>query len=71
MGKSITAKHKRLSAKQKKRGRPATGVRPMVGLRLSNVDIERVDRWATQHGITRSDAIRILIDKALKRKIVR
>jgi hypothetical protein len=60
-----------ISAKQKKRGRPATGVRPMIGLRLSKADIARLDRWAGQHGLTRSDAIRTLIDHALKRKIVR
>ena len=68
MRKSIFAKRKRLSAKQKKRGRPATGVRPMIGLRLSKPDIARVDRWASQHDVTRSDAIRTLINLALKRK---
>jgi predicted DNA binding CopG/RHH family protein len=43
----------------------------MIGLRLSKADIARVDRWAAQRGITRSDAIRVLINEALKRKRVR
>jgi len=40
----------------------------MVGLRLSKTEIARVDRWAARRGVTRSDAIRTLIDQALKRK---
>jgi hypothetical protein len=40
----------------------------MIGLRLSKPDIARVDRWASQHDVTRSDAIRTLINLALKRK---
>jgi predicted DNA binding CopG/RHH family protein len=56
-----------ISAKQKKRGRPATGVRPMIGLRLSEDDIERVDRWAKERGMSRSDAIRALIEQGLKK----
>jgi hypothetical protein len=56
-----------ISAKQKKRGRPATGIRPMIGLRLSKVEIGRVDRWAVDHGVTRSEAIRLLIESGLKK----
>jgi hypothetical protein len=56
-----------ISAKQKKRGRPATGVRPMIGLRLSKVDIARVDRWAAERHLTRSEAIRALIEQGLKK----
>jgi hypothetical protein len=40
----------------------------MIGLRLSEAEIARVDRWAARHGVTRSDAIRMLIGQALKRK---
>ena len=58
---------KSISAKQKKRGRPATGVRPMIGLRLSEADIERVDRWAADKGMTRSRAIRALIEQGLQK----
>jgi len=56
------------SAKQKKRGpgRPATGVRPMIGLRLSDNEIARLDRWAKAQGHPdRSSAIRALIESGL------
>jgi hypothetical protein len=58
-----------ISAKQKKRsrGRPRTGVTPMIGLRLSEQEIARLDRWAAQNGFSRSKAIRELIERGLKR----
>jgi hypothetical protein len=43
----------------------------MIGLRLSKAEIARVDRWAVRLGVTRSDAIRTLIDEALNRKRIR
>jgi predicted DNA binding CopG/RHH family protein len=39
----------------------------MIGLRLSEDDIERVDRWARERGMSRSDAIRALIEQGLKK----
>jgi predicted DNA binding CopG/RHH family protein len=39
----------------------------MIGLRLSEADIERVDRWAADKGMTRSEAIRALIEQGLKK----
>jgi predicted DNA binding CopG/RHH family protein len=39
----------------------------MIGLRLSEADIERVDRWAADKGMTRSQAIRALIEQGLKK----
>jgi hypothetical protein len=60
MRRSISAKQKK-----KKRGRPATGVRPMIGLRLSEPETAKLDRWAKVNGHrTRSDAIRALIERA-------
>ena len=56
-----------ISVKQKKRGRPATGIRPIVGLRLVGGDIVRVDRWAAEHSVNRSEAIRLLIERGLKK----
>jgi hypothetical protein len=53
-------------AKQKKPGRPATGIRPMIGLRLSEKEIARVDRWAAERKLSRSAAIRALIERGLK-----
>jgi hypothetical protein len=39
----------------------------MIGLRLSKVDIARVDRWAAERHLTRSEAIRALIEQGLKK----
>ena len=56
-----------ISAKRKKkRGRPATGTDPMIGLRLSKKEIARLDRWAKANGYTRSEAIRVLIERGLQ-----
>jgi hypothetical protein len=57
-------------AKQKKRrrGRPPTGVRPMIGLRLSADETARVDGWGERHGMNRSDAIRAMIRDVLDRE---
>jgi hypothetical protein len=60
MGKSI-------SAKRKRPGRPATGVDPMVGLRLAPDLIKEVDEWAAAHEMTRSDAIRQFIELGLRK----
>ena len=51
----------RVSAKRKKKkklGRPATGMDPMIGLRLSKAEIARLDKWAKANKVTRSQAIR-------------
>ena len=53
----VSAKRK----KNKKRGRPPTGVDPMIGLRLSIDDIARLDKWAKLNKVTRSQAIRAAI----------
>jgi Ribbon-helix-helix protein, copG family len=62
---------KSISDKQKKRGRgrPATGIRPMVGFRLSAEEIARVDAWAGHHGMSRSDALRAMVMEALDREL--
>jgi len=56
MAKSISAK-----PKKGRRGRPATGRDPMIGLRLPKAEIASLDRWAKANGFTRSEAIRVLI----------
>ena len=56
-----------ISAKRKnKRGRPATGTDPMIGLRLSKKEIARLDRWAKANGYTRLQAIRVLIERGIE-----
>ena len=57
----ITAKRK------KKRGRPATGTDPMIGLRLSKEETAKLDQWAKANGYTRSQAIRVLVERGLPR----
>jgi predicted DNA-binding protein len=54
-----------IGVKHKKRGRPATGHDPLVGLRLSPEMTARVDAWAERQNLTRSEAIRQMIEQAL------
>ena len=51
----------------KKRGRPATGTNPSIGVRLPLGTIEALDRWrASQPGVPgRPEAIRRLIEAGL------
>jgi hypothetical protein len=54
-----------ISVKQKRRGRPATGQDPLVGFRLPPETLRRLDQLAERKGISRSDAIRRLIQAGL------
>jgi metal-responsive CopG/Arc/MetJ family transcriptional regulator len=40
----------------------------MIGLRLPKDQIAAFDEWAKTNGCTRSEAIRVLIERALRRK---
>jgi hypothetical protein len=56
----------RISVKRKKkRGRPATGQDPVIGLRLPEDEIAQLDEWAKAVGYTRSEAIRVLIKRGI------
>lgn len=58
MSMSIEAKPK------KKRGRPATGKDPQIGVRLPPAEIERLDKWAKREGLPRATAARkAIIDR--------
>jgi Ribbon-helix-helix protein, copG family len=60
-----------ISDRQKKRGRgrPATGIRPLISFRLSEEETARLDAWGEQRGMrSRSDAIRAMITEALDRE---
>lgn len=54
----------------KKRGRPATGKDPAVVVRFPPTLTEAVDAWAAKagDGVTRSEAIRRLVELGLKAK---
>jgi hypothetical protein len=55
-------------AKRRKRGRPATGVTPMVGVRISNALRRRIEAWARGQSAdySLSGAIRQLVELGLK-----
>jgi hypothetical protein len=63
MGKSIAVKHK------KKRGRPATGHDPFVGIRLPADLLVQIAKWSEDNeAASRSEAIRRLVEIGLKAK---
>jgi hypothetical protein len=51
---------------KKARGRPATGVDPLVNFRLPVARISDLDEWAKEEGLTRSAALRHLVERGLK-----
>ena len=56
---------KSISVKPKKRGRPATGRDPLVGVRIPVELIAELDGWAKHNSVTRSEAVRQLIEGGL------
>jgi hypothetical protein len=60
---------KKSIAVKPKRGRPATGRDPFVGIRLPAPLIEDIQAWSAKHDAgSRSDAIRRLVELGLKAK---
>jgi hypothetical protein len=59
-----------ISVKQKKKplGRPPTGVTPLVAFRPPVELVEAIDKWAAASGMSRSEAMRQLIEAGLKRR---
>jgi hypothetical protein len=60
-----------ISDNKKKRGRPATGIGPAVGLRLYPELEQRLDAWIAKQGepdLGRPEAIRRLLDHVLPPK---
>jgi Ribbon-helix-helix protein, copG family len=53
--------------KRKRTGHPRLGLplHPFVGLRMPPRLVKQIDKWARDHGITRSEAIRNLVGKGL------
>ena len=52
----------------KRRGRPATGKDPLVTLRLPQAMIDALDKKAEAEGVSRSEAMRQLIEAGLAKK---
>jgi hypothetical protein len=59
---------KAISVRQKKRGRPKTGVTPAISLRLPSESQKAVEAWAKRQpdNPSLSEAIRRMIEIALK-----
>ena len=59
---------KSISVKQKRNpiGRPATGITPLVAFRPPAELVAAIDGWATANEVTRSEAMRRLIEAGLK-----
>ena len=54
-------------AAKRRMGRPVTtGIRPFTGARLSNETLGAIDRYAKANKISRSEAIRQLVERSLK-----
>jgi hypothetical protein len=50
---------------KKRRGRPATGKDPLVSARLPQRLIDQVEQWSAPNAMTRSEAIRRLVELGL------
>jgi hypothetical protein len=61
---------KAISDRQKKRpvGRPPTGITPLISFRPPPELVREIDKWGEAHGVSRSEAMRQLIEQALKAK---
>lgn len=55
-----------IGATPKKRGRPATGRDPTITVRLPPLVVQQIEDWAAARGLTRSEAIRAMIEATLK-----
>jgi hypothetical protein len=59
---------KAISVRKKSRGRPATGQDPLISARLPADVVASVTAWQTRNGVTRSEAIRRLVELGLQAK---
>jgi hypothetical protein len=59
---------KAISVRKKPRGRPPTGQDPLISARVSSGVLSAIEAWRARHGVTRSEAIRRLVELGLKAK---
>jgi hypothetical protein len=59
---------KSISVKRKKAGRPATGTEPLYGVRIADGLMKQIMGWAKSNELSRSEAIRRLVETGLKAK---
>jgi len=58
---------KSIKVSLKKRGRPATGKDPMLGARFDPAAVAAIEAWANTAAVSRSEAIRRLVEIGLKK----
>lgn len=56
---------KSIKVEPKRRGRPATGKDPLLTTRAPRETISAIEAWASKNGVTRSEAIRRLVELGL------
>jgi hypothetical protein len=56
---------KSIKVQPKKRGRPATGKDPLLTVRAPREVIEEIEDWASKNGLSRSAAVRRLLELGL------
>jgi hypothetical protein len=59
---------KTISVHKKSRGRPATGQDPLISARVPAEVVTSILAWGKAKGVTRSEAIRRLVELGLKAK---
>ena len=57
-----------ISVHKKPRGRPASGQDPLISARIPSEVISAIEAWRVKQGVTRSEAIRRLVELGLKVK---
>ena len=55
-----------VNEKKRGRGRPRTGMHPVLGARVPADVIEQIDQWATTKECTRSEAVLALLKRGLE-----
>ena len=61
---------KSISVKRKK-GRPATGTEPLYGVRIADNLMKQIMDWGKAQDVSRSEAIRRLVELGLQRKQIK
>jgi hypothetical protein len=59
---------KSIKVHPKKRGRPATGKDPLISARVPPGIVASIEAWGAAKSVTRSEAIRRLVELGLKAK---
>jgi Ribbon-helix-helix protein, copG family len=62
----VNKKPKKVHKKSKRGpGRPATGQAPLISVRVHQYLLDEIEEWARSEGLSRSEALRALIENGL------